>query len=77
MHVLTDGGHPDTLSMYALFLKADLPFFLTRLAILLIFALAIALYRKTAADIAYSVLMDVGLIFMADLVSATVFRMLS
>lgn len=76
-HVLIDGSQPDTLAMYALFLNADLPFFLARLAILIIVAIAIALYRKTIADIAYSALMVVGLIFFADLLSATVYRILS
>ena len=75
-HVLIDGGQPDTLAMYALFLNADLPFFLARLAILIIVAIAIALYRKTTADIAYSVITVVGLIFVADWVSITVYRML-
>ncbi len=75
--VLIDEGQPDTLAMYALFLNADLPFFLARLSILIIGAIAIALYRRTAADIAYSVLMVVGLIFFADLLSVTIYRILS
>ncbi|WP_155848066.1 hypothetical protein [Advenella kashmirensis] len=76
-HVLIDGGQPDMLAMYALFLDADLPFVLARLAILIIVAIAIALYRKTAADITYSVLMVAGLVFAADVVSITVYRILS
>lgn len=67
----------DTIDMYAMFLKVDLPFFLIRLSILIIGAIAIALYRRTAADIAYSLLMVVGLFFAADLLSVTVYRILS
>lgn len=76
-HVLIDGDQPDTLAMYALFLNTDLSFFLARLALLMAVAIAIALYRKTIADIAYSVLMVVVLVFLADLLSVTVYRILS
>lgn len=76
-NVLIDGSKTDTLAMYALFLKADLPFFLSRLAILIFVAIAIAIYRRTAADIAYALIMVVGLIFVGDLVAITVYRVLS
>lgn len=76
-YVSVDKLPVDNIDMYALFLNADLPFFLARLSILIIVAIAIALYRKTIADIAYSALMVVGLIFFADLLSATVYRILS
>lgn len=76
-NVLIDESNTDTLAMYALFLKADLPFFLSRLAILVFFAISIAIYRRTVADIAYALIMVVGLLVSGDLVSIAVYRALS
>lgn len=76
-NVLIDELNTDTLAMYALFLKADLPFFLSRLTILVFFAISIAIYRRTVADIAYALIMVVGLLVSGDLVSIAVYRALS
>lgn len=76
-NVLIDKSNTDTLAMYALFLKADLPFFLSRLTILVFFAISIAIYRRTVADIAYALIMVVGLLVSGDLVSIAVYRALS
>ena len=76
-YAIANGSNPDTVDIYVIFLKLDLPFFLTRLIILIVASVAIALYRKTSIDIAYALITCFGLFFVGDLVSVTVYRMLS